>query len=249
MTVTDPAIRGILLDIEGTTTPIAFVHEVLFPYAVSHARSYLTTCFDSPDVSADVARLRDEHALDAQQGLAPPEMREGSRDEQIDSIVFYVNWLIARDRKSTGLKSLQGKIWEQGYADGRLRAPLYPDVPTAFKRWRRAGVRIAIFSSGSVPAQKLLFAHTDAGDVTQLIGEYFDTNTGPKTVSESYRRIAESLRVRPQAILFVSDVVAELDAAEAAGLKTLLCIRSGNKPQPETRHRKIYSFDEIPGFA
>jgi enolase-phosphatase E1 len=239
------AIRCVLLDIEGTTTPVAFVHEVLFPYARTHVKSYLAAHIDSPEVLADVTCLRDEHVRDAQQHLNPPVLVDGPRDAEIDSLVLYVQWLIDRDRKSPGLKSLQGKIWEKGYADGTLRAPLYPDVLPAFECWRGSGQKIAIFSSGSVAAQKLLFAHTDFGDVSQFITEYFDTNTGPKTLSQSYSRIAGSIGLLPEEILFVSDVVAELDPAEAAGLLTLLCIRPGNQPQPPTRHHTIHSFDEI----
>lgn len=240
-------IRFILLDIEGTITPIAFVHDVLFPYARAQAKSFLTAHFDLPAVLADLARLRAEHALDDEQGLTPPKLREGSHDEQIDSILTYVQWLMDRDRKSTGLKSLQGKIWEAGYADGTLRAPLYPDVWPACERWRRAGLRMAIFSSGSVAAQKLLMAHTDAGDLTPFIGDYFDTTTGPKTARESYCAIADSVQARPQEMLFISDVSTELDAANAAGLGTLLCIRAGNPAQPAASHQEIHSFDEIAG--
>jgi len=235
----------VLLDIEGTITPIEFVHDVLFPYARTHAKSYLTSHFDAPEVQADIGKLREEHEIDQQQGLDPPKLCDGSRDEQINAVVSYVDWLIDRDRKSTGLKSLQGKIWEEGYADGALRAPLYPDVMSACERWGRAGLRMAIFSSGSVAAQKLLIAHTDAGDLTTFIDAYFDTTTGPKTASKSYRAIADSLRALPEELLFISDVVAELNAAKAAGLTTLLCIRPGNPPQPPTDHQQIHSFDEI----
>ena len=239
------AVRYLLLDVEGTTTPIAFVHEVLFPYARTHTRSYLLTNSDLPEVREDIASLRTEHARDLQQNLSPPELLDGAREDRVDSIVSYIHGLIDRDRKSTGLKALQGKIWRAGYADGTLRATLYPDVWPAFERWRRAELRIAIFSSGSVEAQQLLFAHSDAGDATQFISQYFDTNAGPKTASESYGRIATALQVLPEEILFVSDVVAELDAAKAAGVQTLLCVRPGNKPQPTGHHRAIHSFEEI----
>jgi len=239
-------IRCLLLDIEGTTTPVAFVHSVLFPYARTHVKSFLTTHLDSPDVRDDVASLASEHARDAQQRLDPPDLSENPRSDRIASLVSYVQWLIDRDRKSPGLKSLQGKIWEQGYKDGTLRAPLYADVLPAFERWRQAGLRIAIFSSGSVAAQKLLFAHTDKEDVTHFISAYFDTSTGPKVSGESYASIASLLDLEPPQILFVSDVTAELDAAASVGLLTLLCIRPGNQSPPETEHQAIHSFDEIP---
>ena len=243
---TNPAIRGILLDIEGTTTPIAFVHEVLFPYARSHVKSYLATHLDSPETRGDLAPLRDEHARDVQQQLRPPTLVTAPRDAEIESVVSYIHWLIDRDRKSPGLKSLQGKIWKQGYLDGTLQAPLFPDILPALERWRRVALKIAIFSSGSTLAQKLLFAHTQSGDVTHFIDDYFDTSSGTKTAMESYRRIASNLGLATEKLLFISDVVAELDAARVAGLQTVLCIRPGNQRQPLAHgHKIVRSFDEI----
>ena len=227
--------RAILLDIEGTTTPIAFVHEVLFSYARTHARDFLEANLNSDEVSADVALLLEEHAADVSNGHQPP-----------DSIADYVEWLIERDRKSTGLKSLQGKIWRQGYVDGSLKSQVYEDVAPAFERWRAQDLSINIFSSGSVLAQQLLFAHTEAGDLTKFIDNYFDTNVGKKGEAESYRRIAEALSMPANEILFISDVVAELDAATEAGMQTLLSIRPGNPPQNNTdRYQVIRSFEQI----
>ena len=241
-------IRGVLLDIEGTTTPIAFVHEVLFSYARSEVRSFLTARFGTPELLADLQQLREEHATDVKQNLQPPALvdvdLDGPRDAEIDSLAAYVNWLVDRDRKSTGLKSLQGKIWKQGYSDGTLKAQLFADVRPALERWRRAGLKISIFSSGSSLAQKLLFAHTEAGDLTGFIDNYFDTTVGSKTDVASYRQIASALNLPAQEILFISDVVPELDAAGAAGMRTLLCIRPGNQPQPfAERHQRIRDFN------
>jgi len=245
--LTTGSIRGILLDIEGTTTPIAFVHEVLFPYARSRVKSYLAAHFDSAETLADLAQLRVEHAADVEQGLEPPALVNGLRDTEINSIVSYLHWLIDRDRKSTGLKAIQGKIWRQGYLEGCLKAPLFEDVAPALRRWRRAGLKVSIFSSGSSLAQQLLFGHTEAGDLKQFIDSYFDTTSGAKTAIESYRKIAESLRLPPREVLFISDVVRELDAARAAGMQTLLCVRPGNHPQPHDEHHQIIqSFDDIP---
>ena len=237
--------RAILLDIEGTTTPISFVHEVLFPYARAHVKNHLTAHLDSPETFASLAQLRTEHALDTERVLEPPALVTGTRAAEINSVVAYVEWLIDRDRKSTGLKALQGEIWKQGYLDGTLQAPLFADVLPALQRWRHAGLIIAIFSSGSVLAQKLLFAHTQAGDVTGFINSYFDTTTGPKAVMESYQLIAAELGVKADEILFISDVAAELGAARDAGFHTLLCVRPGNYPQPDHDHRIISSFDEV----
>jgi enolase-phosphatase E1 len=245
--LTTGSIRGILLDIEGTTTPIAFVHEVLFSYARSRVKSYLAAHFDSAEGLADLAQLRAEHAADVEQGREPPDWVSGSRAVEIDSIVSYVHWLIDRDRKSTGLKAIQGKIWRQGYLEGSLKAPLFEDVVPALRRWRRAGLKISIFSSGSSLAQLLLFSHTEAGDLTEFIDSYFDTTNGPKTAFESYRKIAEALRLPAREVLFISDVVSELDAARAAGMHTLLCVRPGNHPQSLAEHHQIIqNFNEIP---
>jgi enolase-phosphatase E1 len=243
---TTPPIRHILLDIEGTTTPIAFVHEVLFPYAHERVRNYLAEHFDTPEMLGDIANLRDDHAADVKLNLRPPMLIAGTRDAEIDSLVAYVHWLIDRDRKSTGLKSLQGKIWRQGYLEGTLKAPLFADVAPALERWHREGLRIGIFSSGSSLAQKLLFAHTERGDVTRYIDDYFDTTIGLKTEVESYRRIAAALSLPPKEILFISDVAGELDAANSSGMQTLLCVRPGNhiQPHPE-RYQNIQTFEEV----
>lgn len=239
-------IRGILLDIEGTTTPIAFVHEVLFRYARSRVKNYLGVDFDSAETRADIAGLRKEHANDVEQDLKPPALVDGPRDVEIASIVAYLDWLMDRDRKSTSLKSLQGRIWRQGYRDGTLKASVFADVAPALERWHNAGLKISIFSSGSILAQKLLFAHTEIGNLTNFIDDYFDTTSGSKTEIESYQHIASAFQLPVGTILFISDVVAELDAAEAAGMQTLLCGRPGNHPQPlSRRHRIIQSFDEI----
>jgi enolase-phosphatase E1 len=216
-------VRAILLDIEGTTTPIAFVHEVLFSYAREHVREFLA----ANSAAEDIVLLREEQAIDVKEGRNPP-----------TELAAYVEWLISLDRKSTGLKSLQGKIWRQGYVEGSLKSQVFADVAPAFARWRERGLRISIFSSGSVLAQQLLFAHTEAGDLTPFIESYFDTTVGKKGEAESYRRIADVMGLEPEEILFVSDVVAELETASDVGMKTLLSIRPGKYPS-------IRSFDEI----
>jgi len=233
--VTTPkTLRAILLDIEGTTTPISFVHEVLFPYARLHLSTYLRQHSDSPEVLADLTCLRQEHVADITAGQQPPPLVEQ-----------YVYWLIDRDRKSPALKSLQGKIWQQGYEDGSLLAPVFEDVRPAIERWNDTGISVNIFSSGSVLAQKLLFAHTEAGDLTRFISKYFDTGVGKKTDADSYRQISSALSVAPNQIHFISDVTTELDAAEDAGMKTSLCVRPGNRVQESgSRHKTIRTFDE-----
>jgi enolase-phosphatase E1 len=227
--------RAILLDIEGTTTPISFVHDVLFPYSRLHLESFLAQHAASADVISDLARLREEHAEDVTAKNSPPPLMEP-----------YVYWLIEQDRKSPTLKSLQGKIWQQGYDDGSLRSLVFGDVRPAMQRWRSKNLNVSIFSSGSVLAQKLLFAHTDAGDLTKFISNYFDTGVGKKTHAESYQRIAAALSLAANQILFISDVLDELDAAAEAGMETSLCIRPGNPIQPSSsRHLIIRNFDEL----
>jgi len=220
-------IRGVLLDIEGTTTPISFVHTTLFSYARAELKEFLTVNWNTPEVAADLAGLHAEHAADVRRNLQPPPLELATPDG-VSSTIAYVNWLMDVDRKSTTLKSLQGKIWREGYLSRTLLAEMFSDVAPALRRWQKAGLSVNIFSSGSVLAQRLLFAHTQDGDLTDTIDNYFDTTIGPKTESESYQRIAQSVRLPAQEILFISDVSAELAAAKLAGMPALLCVRPGN---------------------
>jgi enolase-phosphatase E1 len=243
MPVTTQAARVVLLDIEGTTTPIDFVYNVLFPYARQRMCEFVRAHAADPDVRAAINQLLEENARDVEQGLAPPPV-EASESRRMQSVAAYALWLMDRDRKSTPLKSLQGRIWETGYESGELRSQLFADVPRAFARWRDEGRDICIYSSGSVLAQKLLFAHTEAGDLTRAIRDYFDTHVGAKREASSYRHIVASLGGEPSNILFISDVVAELDAAREAGLQTRLSVRPGNPAQPPSSHEIVHSFDE-----
>jgi enolase-phosphatase E1 len=229
----------VLLDIEGTTTPIEFVHTTLFGYARARAGDFLERHWNDPEVHADIARLEAERGLDSAQPAPPPWRAEAA------AVVEYVQWLMERDRKSTGLKSLQGKIWEEGYRSGELKSEVYPDVLPALERWRSQGIEIAIFSSGSILAQKSLFKNTNAGDLTRFIRAYFDTTTGPKREPESYERIAAALERSPFEVLFVSDVGAELDAARSAGMQTMLCVRSPASSEPGGAHTVARKFDQI----
>ncbi|MGH9389029.1 MAG: acireductone synthase [Vicinamibacteria bacterium] len=242
----DPAgVSAILLDIEGTTTPVDFVHSVLFPFARAHVEEFLLRCRERDDVRADLVSLREEHAAEGEDASRLPSLRDEPEEARLLSAVRYVHWLMDRDRKSTALKSLQGKIWEEGYRRGELRGQVYPDVAPALARWRRQGKEIAIFSSGSVLAQKLLFESSTAGDLTAFIGSYFDTTTGPKREEESYRRIAQTLGRPPSEILFLSDVAAELDAAAGAGMRTALCVRPGASETAAGEHPIVHTLDEV----
>ena len=218
--------RAVLLDIEGTTTPLAFVHDVLFPYSRARLADFLRAHARDPQVLEDVAALRAEYLRDADSGSHPPAWA----DDALDGAVDYARWLLDQDRKATPLKSLQGRIWEEGFASGELRGQVYPDVPVAFERWTRAGKTLAIFSSGSVLAQRLLFTHSDAGNLERFLSAHFDTTTGPKTEDASYAQIAQALGFPPNDVLFLSDVVRELDAARRAGMGTALVARESSAP-------------------
>jgi enolase-phosphatase E1 len=240
------SIAAILLDIEGTTTPIAFVVDVLFPYARTRLRQHLVKHAGSRASSSIVDGLREERAADQRAGEAVPPWVDATLAGQLESAASYAEWLMDRDRKSTPLKSLQGELWEQGYQSGEFVGAVFGDVPAALARWHGAGLQIGIFSSGSVLAQQLLFRYSTAGDLTPYLRWYFDTTTGKKADSDSYRRIAATIGVPPGTILFVSDIVAELDAARAAGLATTLAMRPGNPAPPAAhRHPTIQTFDEI----
>ena len=236
-----PGIRVLLLDVEGTTTAISFVHDVLFPFARAHLREFLKTATHDHALRDDLAVLLAERGAEKEAGA--PEYRRGGPEESLAAAAAYAEWLMDRDRKSTALKSLQGRIWKGGYRSGALKSHVYPDVRPALERGRAQRRSVAIFSSGSVLAQRLLFAHTPDGDLTPLIHAYFDTTTGPKPAASSYRRIAEALRVAPGAVRFVSDVPGELDAARTAGLETALCVRNGTAPA--TDHPVVRTFDEL----
>ena len=247
--ISDTNVRAILLDIEGTTTPIEFVYEVLFPFARLNVREFIQQHNQSEDLRAVISALRVEHRADSldhtESSHQPPPWDENSARSLIESVTQYVYWLMDQDRKSTALKALQGQIWKGGYLSGQLRARVYPDVLAAFVRWREQQRAIHIFSSGSILAQKLLFAHTTDGNLTGYITEYFDTTTGAKTDARSYRSISETIGTPCAEVLFVSDVSAELDAAREAGMKTALCVRQGHAAPENSRHPRIDTFDVI----
>jgi enolase-phosphatase E1 len=238
-------IRAILLDIEGTTTPIDFIFKTLFPFAADNAEEFLRRSYAEKEVAAILEELRKQHATEAGKDAGAGIWVDTSPEEIASSAASYVRRLIARDSKITPLKALQGKIWEEGYRRGELRGELYPDVPKAFQRWHARGIRIAIFSSGSILAQKLLFQHSNAGDLSEFIESYFDTTTGPKREAESYRKIAGELGLAPEEILFLSDVIGELEAARAAGMATAQALRPGVIAGGTSVHPVISTFDGL----
>ncbi len=237
-------LEAVVVDIEGTTTPLAFVHETLFPFARRALESFVRESYGRPETADLFDSLRVDWREDVQRGDSPPEWPENAdREEQIASIVAYAKWQMDRDRKAFGLKALQGLIWERGYRDGLLQGTVFPDVPAAFARWRAAGITIAIFSSGSVLAQQLLFRSTPSGDLRPHIAAFFDTRVGPKREPDSYRCIAAALGKPTARMLFISDTPAELAAARAAGCTALLCARPGNPPTSDPQ--AILDFTEV----
>lgn len=223
-------IQAVLTDIEGTTSSLSFVHDVLFPYARAAIPKFVFERRHDPEVAAILAAVRAEagipHADDA-------------------AVVAQLRAWIDADKKITPLKALQGLIWARGYAQGELRGHVYADAAVALRAWHARGLKLAVYSSGSVLAQRLLFAHTDYGDLTPLFSGFFDTTTGPKRESTSYRRIADALATAPAAILFLSDIEAELDAARAAGMQTQWLVRGAPPTSVAAAHPQVASFSEI----
>ena len=220
-------IRAIVTDIEGTTTSISFVTEVLFPYAKIHMELFIQSNADNQEVRgllADVSRVYGETLSDDQ------------------AIAQLLSW-IDEDRKIAPLKSLQGLIWQQGYHKGDFKGHVYPDAERKLRDWKNAGLSLFVYSSGSVHAQKLLFGNTEYGDLNPLFSGYFDTETGAKQQAESYRNIAKQIACPASEILFLSDIALELDAAKTAGFSTCHIIR-GNANPTET-HPHANNFDEV----
>jgi enolase-phosphatase E1 len=228
-------LRAVLLDIEGTTTSISFVHDVLFPIARRALPDFVAAHLSDPAFAVELASLRSAVAADTG---APPAAVDAA------SISALLLRLVDEDRKDTALKSLQGAIWRASYERGEIASHVYPDVLPAFQRWRAAGLQLHVFSSGSTAAQRLLFEHTIAGDLTPHLGRYFDTTTGPKRAPDSYRTIARSIHCAETEVLFLSDTTAELDAARDAGLTTRQILRS-DIADPASTHLTARSFDEI----
>jgi len=215
----------VLLDIEGTTTDISFVHDVLFPLSRRALPEYVAEHWNDDEV----LRAREATGANDLSGL-------------VDALTAWID----ADRKEPTLKAIQGKIWRGAFESGQVKSHVYPDVPVAFQRWQARGIRIAIFSSGSIEAQELLFRHSEHGDLTGYLGGYFDpTTAGPKREVGAYAAIVRALGTREAA--FLSDVGAELDAARAAGLSTWQVARPGIEPDAASTHAKVSTFDEL-GF-
>ena len=229
--------RGIVLDVEGTTSSISFVYDVLFAFARKHVADFLAQNRLDPVVQAAAVSLAAETGA-ADATLADPEGTTRLALAAID--------LMNRDVKSTPLKTLQGLIWRSGFESGELVSHVFDDVPETLAQWADSGLDVRIYSSGSIDAQKLFFSHTGAGNLTPHLRGHYDTTTGPKREAASYRAIAADMEMEPREILFVSDVGEELDAARQAGMATVLAIRPGNRePGGFLEHESLVSFTEI----
>jgi enolase-phosphatase E1 len=237
-------IKVLLFDIEGTTTNICFVKDVLFPYARNNCKNFLIENFDEPEIKSaldDLCELavRDEIPIE----------RSDNKEEFINAIVSNVHRQISEDRKTKELKNLQGKIWKVAFESGQIKGHVYEDVPRKFKEWIEKGYKLFIYSSGSVEAQKLLFANSEYGDLLELISGHFDTNVGAKQEKNSYMNIAKEIKVEPEAVLFFSDIPGEVVAAAAAGMKVVVLDRPNNPTELTDEIRKqfnvVNTFDEI----
>jgi len=227
-------IAAIITDVEGTATSIAFVKEKLFPYARAHLAEFVENHAGEPEIAALLAEAR---ALAGRADFDTPR-----------TIRLLQDWIDA-DKKATPLKTLQGLIWDDGFKRGELVGDVYPDVPPALRRWHDAGIRLYVYSSGSVQAQRLVFGYTRFGDLTPLFSGYFDTRVGQKLEQASYRVIAAAIDATPGEILFLSDHTGELDAAQAAGLRTTALDR-GEAVLPERHpHLVAKTFDDVERLA
>ncbi|WP_323612438.1 acireductone synthase [Pectobacterium versatile] len=221
-------INAIVTDIEGTTSDIRFVHTVLFPYARERLADTVRQHGSDPEIAQALDALRQEL---------------GQPDADNDALVTALNQFMDEDRKSTALKQLQGIIWRAGYRNGDFQGHLYPEVAAQLTAWQQQGLRLYVYSSGSVEAQQLLFGYSNAGDLRPLFSDYFDTRVGAKRETDSYRTIAQAIGLPAEQLLFLSDIRQELDAAQEAGWHTCQLIR--DDADSVSRHRQVARFDQI----
>lgn len=224
-------IQAIITDIEGTTTDIKFVHNVLFPYARQHIADFVTKNAENPAVLRELALAADE-----------AKCSETDLPKIIDALEHWID----TDQKITPLKTLQGMIWKEGYESGDFKGHVYEDVAPQLRKWLNAKIQLNVYSSGSVAAQKLIYGHSTAGDLTPLFTHYFDTKIGHKREKESYLNILKQLNAVAENTLFLSDVIEELDAAQACGIQTAHLVRPDNQDIPTSeRHQIVSSFNDI----
>ncbi len=233
-------ITHILLDIEGTTCPTSFVSDTLFPYADIHLEGFLNEHIENNEVQSLIDEAWNEWQADedpSSKDLLSKALRQSSRE--IENICSYLHHLITIDRKSSALKDLQGRIWQKGYEKGDLCSSLYPETIAVLSKLKQQDYALAVYSSGSISAQKLLYRHTTNGDQTALFSYWFDTRTGNKKESKSYGDISIAMNIPVEKVMFVSDSYAECDAAKKAGMSVLFSLREGNPEQDPRDHKAI----------
>ena len=241
--------QHLLLDIEGTTCPVSFVSDVLFPFAKQKLSSYIKDHWNEHTHNRTIQEATEEwSADDSIESMQLKNQVAERQTDEVEGLIQYLKHLIAIDKKSTALKDLQGKIWEHGYRDGNLQSQLFPEAAECLHQWNKEGLTLSVYSSGSIQAQKLLYRHSPAGDLEGLFSHWFDTRTGPKKSVESYKAIAQKLNCSPNNIWFVSDNGAECDAARAAGMHTLFSLRDGNPDRDPRGHKVIESLRDVGGF-
>ena len=239
-------ISHILLDIEGTTCPVSFVTETLFPYAQSALKDFLERHKDDASISRLINNAEDEWMQDQdEESTTLRQQSEKMQQAKYLRVEAYLQLLIAFDKKSTTLKDIQGKIWKEGYTTGKISSELFEDAHENLKRWHKQGYRLSVYSSGSVEAQHLLYKYTNKGDIKNLFSYWFDTHIGNKKEPSSYTEIASVMGCKPQNILFISDNSDECDAARSAGLGTLYSMRDGNPQQEPRNHPVIRHLEEV----
>lgn len=237
-------ISHVLLDIEGTTCPVHFVAEQLFPYASQRLEGFIRQHSQEPAVSLLLEAV--EQGWQANSNASAQQLWADSQDKDLPlRVVPYLQWLIANDVKFSPLKDLQGMIWHEGYERGEIVAPLFADVAPALRRWRHQGLILGVYSSGSVAAQQLLYQHSSDGDLRDLFSHWFDTRTGAKQQPQSYTAIAKAMGTEAQQVLFVSDSLAELEAAQQVGMTVLFSWRQGNPGQESGSFERISDYSQL----
>lgn len=244
------AAKTVICDIEGTTSSISFVKDTLFPYALKNVEEYLKANWNEDATKTVVAALREQAEEDkkaeVEGALTIP---AGDSEDIIPDIVKYVEWQTSRDAKTGSLKTLQGLVWAKGYKDGSIKGHVYEDVSKALEQWTEGGRKVYIYSSGSVDAQKMLFEHSEQGDLVKYLAGHYDTKIGAKTEKDSYAAILKNIEATAEEALFLTDVVAEAKAAKEAGLNVVVLDRPGNAELSEDDRKEftvVSSFADIP---
>ena len=239
----------LLLDIEGTTCPFNFIVEVLFPYAEQNLEPFMDAHCHDDSITKILTNANEEWIKDKHPGSV--ELLARCYKQSLmpkESTIKYLQHLMRIDQKSTALKDLQGKIWKQGYKDGALKSTLFEEANACIHRWKQKGLILAVYSSGSIEAQKLLYQHTQTGNLAGLFSHWFDTHTGPKKSQESYELIAKGMGTDAENVIFISDNGEECDAAKIAGMQTLFSLRDNNPDQDSRQHCVISDLNEVDAY-